>query len=245
MKVLILAAGYGTRLYPLIKDTPKPLLVVGNKPIIDHLLKKIERLPDLKEVIVVTNKKFFNLFEDWAQQYKTWKVRIGIINDGTLTPEERLGAMGDVHFVLQEKEINDDLLILGGDNLFDYPLDDFLAFARGKTPHAVIGLYDVKDKKKARNFGVVKLDAESKVISFEEKPQSPQSTLVGMCLYYLSKNSLAGVEDYFKSSKKLDTTGDFIQWLAGQKNVYGFTFQGRWYDIGSIESYKMAQEQFA
>ena len=245
MKALILAAGYGTRLSAIAKDTPKPLLKIANRPMIDHLLEKIKSLPGLDEVIVVTNSKFVSHFTKWAEQKKNnFPVPVAIVNDKSTCPEDRLGSVGDIHFVAEECALASDLLVLGGDNLFDYSLEDFLQFAVKNSPNATIGLYDIGEKERAKEFGVVGLDTQGRVASFHEKPASPLSSLVAMCFYYFPKKTLPFLEEYRRQSKNLDKAGDYIRWLVQAKGVYGFEFRGKWYDIGSVESYYEAQEKF-
>ncbi len=244
MKVLILAAGYGTRLASIATDTPKPLLLIANKPLINHIVEKLIELPKLNELIVVTNQKFHTHFENWAKQtQKNFPAPIRIVNDATTKPENRLGSVGDIDFVINKLKINDDLFVLGGDNLFDYHLKDFVAFAN-KNSALTVGLYDIHNVKDASMYGVVELGKDGKVQSFEEKPANPKSTLVSMCCYYFPKKTLAYLEQYKKSSGKMDKAGEYISWLAKEKEVYGFTFSGKWYDIGSIESYHEAQAKF-
>lgn len=243
MKVLILAAGYGTRLYALVKDVPKALLEINGKPLVDYILEKIAPLQGLKEIILVTNNKFYPLFRDWAKK-KRFPCPLDIVDDKTTTPQKRLGSIGDIDFVLQQKAIQDDLLVIGGDNLFDFALGPYIVFAKGKSPCVTIGLYDIQDLQEARKFGVVSLNTDHKIVGFEEKPQHPISTLIAMCCYYLPEKSLGFIREYLLESKKSDTSGDYIRWLHQQHDVYGFTFTGRWLDIGSIESYKEAQEKF-
>jgi len=244
MRALILAAGYGTRLYSLVKDTPKALLEINGKPLLNYILDKIAPLNDLAEVILVTNSKFYPVFQEWVPQQAAFPCPIKIIDDGTRTPEDRLGSIGDIEFALKQMQIEDDVLVIGSDNLFDYNVDEYIDFARTKSPSVSIGLYDVGDLKEARKFGVVALDGDYRIISFEEKPERPESALVAMCFYYLPKNSLSLVTDYLVESKKSDTAGDYIRWLHQKNSVYGFKFTGKWYDIGSVEAYKEAQERF-
>ena len=244
MKILILAAGYGTRLYPLITDTPKPLLEVAGRPLIDHLLARLEGVSGIKEILVVTNDKFQAHFTAWAKKLKA-PAPVTVINDGTTSPENRLGSVGDIRFVLDNFPVKDDLLVLGGDNLFDFSLKGYYDFARQKAPRVTIGLYDIGEKKEATQFGVVAIDGKGKVVSFEEKPQSPQSSLIAMCCYYFPQATLGYVAEYMAQTKKADKAGDYIRWLSEKKEVYGFKFQGKWYDIGSLESYQEAQTKFS
>ena len=245
MKALILAAGYGTRLYSLIQNTPKAFLKINGKPLIHYLLEKLNNLNDLSEVLVVTNNKFFVSFEDWAKQQDHFSFSIRIINDKTNSAEDRLGSIGDIQYVLQENGMNHDLLVMGSDNLFDYRLKDFISFSQKKSPGISIGVYDIGSLENAQLFGVVRIDQEDKVVSFEEKPENPQSSLVAMCLYYFPKDSLPLVEAYLKETKKSDRAGDYIRWMQGKKSVFGFKFIGKWYDIGSVESYREAEKNFS
>lgn len=244
MQVLILAAGYGTRLYPLTLNTPKPLLPIRSKPIVDYLLDKVKDVPDLSQVVVVTNDKFTPHFEAWAKQHKDFQGKIRIVNDGTKTNEDRLGSMGDIHLVIKELKLNEDLLVLGGDNLFDQDLKTFIQESQKRNGRASIGLFDIHDRQAASKFGVVALDEKNQISSFEEKPKQPKSSLIGMCVYYFPKQTLNKVETYLKEEQKSDTSGDYIKWLSEKEEVYGFTFQGKWYDIGSLEAYEDAQKSF-
>ncbi len=245
MKVLILAAGYGTRLYPIVRDTPKPLLEIQGSPLINYLVEKVKDIAGLSEILVVTNDKFFNDFTVWSKGFSGLKAKVTIVNDGTKTPEDRLGSIGDIDFVLKNQHINEDLFVLGGDNLFDYGLGDFVKFAQAQVPNVSIGLYDIHDQNAATRFGVVELCAESrKVLSFEEKPATPRSTLIAMCSYYFPKESLGLLHEYLNETHKADKAGEYIHWLVEKKEVYGFEFEGSWYDIGSVESLQEAQEKF-
>ena len=244
MKVLILAAGYGTRLYPLTKDKPKALLLLKDRPLINYLLDKVQGFEELSEVIVVSNERFYKNFKEWADAQTAYSKPIQIISDGTKTNDDRLGSIGDINFVLEKDNITEDLLVLGGDNIFDFDLNEYMVFAKAKSPQATIGLYDIKSMQEAKLFGVVALDLSGRVISFEEKPMNPESSLISMCLYYFPKESLHFIADYISQTKTADTAGGYIRWFAGEDTVYGFSFNGKWYDIGSIEAYQDAQENF-
>ena len=244
MKALILAAGYGTRLKALGANTPKALLKVGNKPLADHILDRLRPLDGLEEVLVVTNEKFYEAFREWSSSEDHADLAITIVNDGTRTPEDRLGSIGDIAFAIQHERVEDDLLVVGGDNLFDYNLQDFITFARQKAPAISLGLYDIHSLQEATKFGVVEVDGEGRVVSFEEKPARPKSSLVAMCFYYLPKASLGLIDEYLRETKVSDTAGDYIRWLHKNHHVYGFQFTGTWYDIGSLEAYQEAQQKF-
>jgi len=244
MKILVLAAGYGTRLYPLIKDTPKPLLEIAGKPIINYITDKVRDIPDLNEVIVVSNAKFYDQFLHWAEENKDFPQPITIINDGTTTPDDRLGSVGDICYVLQNHPFADDLLVVGGDNIFDYSLEEYIQFAKEKSPHVTIGTYDIGKKENATEFGVVEADEGGKIVSFEEKPTEPKSSLIAMCFYFFPKESLSLLNDYIQESGKTDKAGYYIHWLSENSTVFAYVFEGKWYDIGSIEAYQEAQELF-
>lgn len=242
MKVLILAAGYGTRLASVIKDTPKPLIPVNSRPLIDHIMLSLKGLSDLEEIVVVSNNKFYLQFQTWAALHK--EVSLRVLNDGTNCPEERLGSVGTINFAWGKENDLSDWLVIGGDNLFDQNVKDFMSFAASKSPAVTIGAYDIHDIEAATKFGVISLNDKDRVISFEEKPQHPRSSMITMCLYYFPKSTLGYLKEYLAVSKALDAAGSYIKWLAQNKDVYGFKFGGRWYDIGSIESLQEAQRYF-
>ena len=247
MKALILAAGYGTRLASIAANTPKPLLPVNGRPLMNYIVDKLPGLPGLNELLIVTNEKFHTNFEEWAKEMrKTFPVPIRIVNDGTTAAENRLGSVGDIEFAIKDCAISDDLFVLGGDNLFDYELKDYVTFASApqKRSAITIGLYDIKNLEEAPMYGVVQINAEGKLISFEEKPAQPKSTLISMCCYYIPKETLSYLDQYKKASGKMDKAGEYIGWVSKEKEVYGFKFTGKWYDIGSIESYNEAQAKF-
>jgi glucose-1-phosphate thymidylyltransferase len=244
MKALILAAGYATRLYPLTKLYPKPLLEVKGRPIINYIIDKLESVSDIDEIYIVTNSKFIRIFNKWLKSVKSGK-KITLVNDLTKNNQDRLGAIGDINFAVNKKKIRDDLLIIGGDNLFSGSLGGFLSASKNNRPAASIGLYKLRQKKDASRYGVVKLDSHKKVISFEEKPKKPKSNLVAMCLYYLPKNYLNLIKQYMQDKlRTADATGGYIAWLKNKVDVYGYAFGGSWFDIGDYKYLNAAKNGF-
>lgn len=245
MKALILAAGYATRLYPITKEFPKPLLPVADRPIIDYIIDKVAELEAIDEIFVITNSKFLSNFKGWVKNIKVPQ-RVTLIDDLTKSNSDKRGAIGDIHFAIENKSIHDDLLIIGGDNLFDSDLKGFLSFAEKKSPHPVIGAFDIKNTEEAKKYGVIKLDNKNQVVDFQEKPRVPRSTLIAMCLYYFSKEKLGLVKEYSEAkTDKHDATGFYIDWLRKKETVFGFIFGGRWYDIGHHKFYNKAKENFS
>ncbi len=242
MKALILAAGYATRLYPLTKDRPKSLLPIGNKPIIEHIVDNLERIESVNEIIVVSNQRFSHQFQDWLNGVSCVK-RIRLINDGTTSEENRLGAVGDMNFVINEYNIADDLLVIGGDNLLTGDLRGFLEFSELKRSSAV-GLYDIKNRRIAMKYGVVMLNGDNRLIDFSEKPKVPPSSLIAMCLYYFPKEKLHLISEYLKRNEAKDAIGHYISWLSRVEQVFGYIFDGIWYDIGDKLSYQRARQKF-
>ena len=238
MKALILAAGYGTRLYPYTKHFPKPLLKVKDRPIIDFLVDKLGKVEDLSSIVVVTNNRFFGHFKRWKEE-QPLKARIKLLNDHTESPEDKLGATGDMDLAFRSEGLSQDFLVLGGDNFFREPLEDFMDFARSHSPAISIGVFDVKNKKEASNFGVVVLDKKHRITDFQEKPAKPKSTLAAMCLYYFPKEKLRLVGKCLSGGEQcFDNVGAYIKWLADNEQVFAFTFKELWYDIGRIQTYE-------
>ncbi len=239
MKALILAAGYGTRLYPLTKDKPKPLLPVAGKPMVEHVLKKIEEIETIDEVYIVTNEKFAGHFREWKDTYAGRK-KIKIINDETISDEDKKGAIGDMRLVIEKEGINDDLLVVAGDNLFEFDLRDFIDFFRDKGTS--VGLYDFRDREAVKRYSIVEIDADKKVLNFQEKPSEPSTTLIAICLYLFPKGKLNLITEYLKEGNNPDAPGFYIAWLHRREPVYGFVFEGKWYDIGDLKCYEEANQ---
>ncbi|MBN1385507.1 nucleotidyltransferase family protein [Candidatus Woesearchaeota archaeon] len=238
LKAIILGAGYATRLYPLTLDTPKPLLDVGEKLMVEHIIERIVEMNQagriIEKIIIVTNSKFFPHFDAWNSGFDC-PIELAIIDDGTTCNEDRLGAIGDMDFVIKKEAIDDDALVIAGDNLFDFSLADMHSFFIKKQA-SVIAVYDMQDRSLlARKLGVVELDKDQRIIGFEEKPDNPKSSLASTACYMFSKDDMAELERCIAEHKKPDNTGDFVRYLSSKKPVYGYSFRGRWFDIGSKE----------
>ena len=240
IKAVILAAGYATRLYPLTLGIPKPLLkITSSRAVIDFIADSLADSGVVSDIYVVTNSKFAGEFAVWARAQKH-RSMITVLNDGTHSNEDRLGAIGDIDFAVRKKEITDDVLVVGGDNLFGKPFDAFLSFARQRAPYASLGLYDLQDKKKAGRFGIVSMDTWNRLTHFEEKPKHPRSTLAATCLYYFPAETLPLLKSYARDeTTSNDASGNYIRWLMERQEVYGFPLrQGHWFDIGHLDLYK-------
>lgn len=242
MKALILAAGYATRLFPLTLNKAKPLLMVGGKPIIEYIFDHIEDIEDLSEVYIVTNHKFYNDFVVWAKKFG-FKRPVMVVDDKTLSNDDRLGAIGDINFVLEKEKINDSLLIIAGDNLFDFDIKPFVEFGKNKKS-ACVGVYDLPNKSLLCKYGVLSLSGDLKVVEFQEKPAAPKGSMISMGLYYFPKEKLGDFRQYIKEGNRPDQPGNYISWLSKKEDVYGFAFKQNWYDIGDQVSLKEARQKF-
>lgn len=245
MNVLILAAGYATRLYPLTLTKAKPLLEVAGKPMLEWVIDNLAPVPDIDTIFIVTNNKFANDFQAWADGYRQRnpKRQFKIINDGSTDDSDKLGAIGDINLVLERESLgNRDLIVVAGDNLFSEPLTEFAAHARGSE--ATLATYDVGDLEAIKKYSAITTDAEGVITSFEEKPAEPKSTLTGIALYYFARATVPLFKTYIEEGNNPDQPGRFIQWLYTRKAVKTFQIKGTWFDIGSKETLEQANEIF-
>lgn len=239
MKALILAAGYATRLYPLTIDTPKALLEVGGRPLLDWICDKIDEVGPVDAIHVVTNHRFAETFEHWAGG------RPGVVihDDGTLSNDDRLGAIGDIAFVVNHSGIDDDLLVLAGDNLFAAGIEGFVAEGR-RHGAPVLAVHDVGDPELMLQYNTVEADADGRITYFEEKPVRARSTLAGIALYWYPRAALRLVQRYLDEGNNPDQPGRLIEWLYPRTPVYVWELQGDWYDIGTPEQLEQARAEF-
>jgi glucose-1-phosphate thymidylyltransferase len=233
MKCLILAAGYATRLYPLTENFPKPLLKVGEKTILDWLVDDIAAAGLVDEYVVISNHKFAHHFEEWAA---TRKEQISVVDDGTETNETRLGAVRDIQFAIDALKLDDDMLVIAGDNVLDFSLTHFIRYADSKQSSAIMRYFEPVEAK-LRKCGIVEIDSDDKIISMEEKPSEPKSHWCCPPFYYYTKADAQRIPQAIESGCGVDAPGSFIAWLATQTTVYAMEMPGSRYDIGNLESY--------
>lgn len=247
IKALILAAGYATRLYPVTKHIPKPLLPISGKPIIEYILDKIAVLDDVDEIFIVTNKKFYPHFEMWHKRVKAagaYDKDIKVINDNTIKDGAKLGAIGDIKFVIDKESVDDDLLVIGGDNLFEFNLTSFVDYFKSKDEN-VVALHDIRDKEIVKRMSVVELNPEDKLINFEEKPDDPQTTLIAICCYIYKKDALVRIDEYIEKGNNPDAPGYLVEWMYENDSMYGWVFSESWFDIGNIDQYDDANVKYS
>ncbi len=206
MKVILLCAGYATRLRPLTDNCPKPLLSLADRPMINYLMDQVEKAGNAERILVVSNAKFSDAFCKWKQDFYP-KDPIDILNDGSTTNDDRLGAIRDIAFVLAEKKISDDCLVLAADNFFDFELAEFVEAAQSHRPDPTIAVYDVLDLKLAKRYGLVEHDRNNRITAFFEKPENPNTTLASTGVYFFPKESLGLIDRYLKNNQNPDEPG--------------------------------------
>jgi glucose-1-phosphate thymidylyltransferase len=246
MKVILLAAGFATRLYPLTLAQPKPLLPVAGKPMVEHVLDNLAPVGGIDRVYIVTNAKFAGEFQEWSDRYRAAKSKLDftIVNDGSTDDTDKLGAIGDLHYVLKTQNVDDDLIVVAGDNLFSEKLTEFGKFIRGKNA-PVLAIYDVGHLEEIKKYNSVSTDADGRITFFEEKPRHPASTLTGIALYFYPKAAIPLIRQYIAEGNNPDQPGRLVQWLYPRVPFYTWRVPGIWYDIGSRETLEEASEIFA
>ena len=246
MKVIILAAGYATRLYPLTLTQPKPLLPVAGQPMVEYVLDNLAPIGGIDRIYVVTNNKFAGHFQKWSEHYRATKSKLNftIVNDGSTDDTNKLGAIGDINYVLTMENVDDDIMVVAGDNLFSKKLEGFGQFCREKNA-PVLALYDVGNLEEIKKYNSVTMDSAGKITFFEEKPKNPTSTLTGIALYYYPKQTIPLIRQYIAEGNNPDQPGRLIQWLYPRTPVYTWKVPGIWYDIGSKETLDEANKIFA
>lgn len=240
MKCLILAAGYATRLYPLTESFPKPLLKVGEKTILDWLIDDLRTADRIDEYIVISNHKYAPHFTAWADIHS---FPITVVDDGTSTNETRLGAVLDIRFAIDTLGLDDDLLIIAGDNLLDFSLSAFLRYAQDKGTSCAMRYYE-PDENKLRRFGISEIDGDERLLSLEEKPTQPKSHWCTPPFYFYTRADAARIREAIADGCGTDAPGSLVSWMCRHSVMHSMEMPGRRYDIGNPESYKTVQNTF-
>jgi len=240
MKCLILAAGYATRLYPLTENFPKPLLKVGEKTILDWLVDDIDTMGLVDEYVVISNHKYAPHFEKWAEE-KTQKITI--VDDGTSPNETRLGAVKDIQFAIDQLGLDDEMLVIAGDNVLDFSLTRFIRYAQEKKTTCVMRYYE-ESAAKLSKCGVAQIDENDLILSLEEKPAEPKSHWCTPPFYFYTKEDARLVKKGIEAGCGTDAPGSYIAWLSTQVPVHSMKMPGSRYDIGNLESYEQVQKNY-
>ena len=240
MKCLILAAGYATRLYPLTENFPKPLLSVGEKTILDWLVDDIDEAGLVDEYVVISNHKYAHHFYAWAARKLQ---KITVVDDGTSSNETRLGAVKDIQFAIDQLQLDDDILVIAGDNVLDFSLTKFIRYAKEKNTSCIMRYYEAQQKKLTK-CGVVEIDENDRILSMEEKPAQPKSNWCCPPFYYYTKEDARLVEKGIASGCGTDAPGSYVAWLCTQVPVHAMEMPGSRYDIGNLESYEKVQQEY-
>jgi glucose-1-phosphate thymidylyltransferase len=234
MKCILLCAGYATRLFPLTENFPKALLQVGSKALLDYILEEVNSIEEVDSIFLVTNDKYSSHFSKWAEKCNNIKP-ITVINDGTLTNDDRLGAIGDILYTIEKGNIDDDILIIAGDNLFTFKLNDFVSFYKTRQAPSVC-VREEKDINSLKRLGVAEVDSNMKIIGFEEKPAEPKSKYAVYAEYLYPKSVIPMFKQYIDEGNSNDAPGNFVAYLHKKLPTYAYAFSGECYDVGTHES---------
>lgn len=240
MKCIFLCAGYATRLFPLTENFPKALLKVGGRALLDYILDEVNSLDEVDEIFLVTNAKYTPHFEDWAKEKQNFKP-ITVINDGTYTNDDRLGAIGDINYTIEKCGINDDVLIIAGDNLFTFKLRDFVDFYKTKNAPSVC-VREESDINLLKRVGVAVLDENNQITNFEEKPAEPKSKYAVYAEYIYPKEVLPVFKKYLNEGNSNDAPGNFVAYLYKNMPTYAYAFTGECYDVGTHDALAQVNE---
>ncbi len=242
MECIVLAGGFARRLLPLTENTPKPLLPVGGRPILAYTTDKLKGLPGLGRVYITTNRRFWHHFRDFIDA-ECGDLQCELFIEDADSEGQKLGSVGALHHLVERAGLRGDCLVIGGDNLFDFPLGDLVALHRRHSA-SVVALHEVESREKARLYGIARLGPDGRVTELLEKPPDPPSTLASTACYLFTGDAMASLETYLREGNPPDAAGHFVAWLCRRLPVWGYPFKGLWFDIGSKESYAEADELF-
>ena len=243
MKCILLCAGYATRLFPLTENFPKALLEIGGRPILDYILDEVNTLKEVDEIYVITNDKYASHFENWANIKNNIKP-IKVFNDHTTNNDDRLGAIGDIAYTIDQANINDDMLIIAGDNLFKFKLQDFIDFYHTKNAPIVAGQVS-DDKALLSRLGVIEKDENNLIIGMEEKPAEPKGNVKSFGIYLYPKEIIPVIKNYLAEGNKPDAPGYLLDYLYKKQPVYVHCFNEKWYDVGTHETLAEVNKEYS
>ena len=233
MKAVVLAGGYATRLWPITRHRPKMFLPIGDGTVIDTIFEELEADERIDEVFVSTNEYFADEFRTFIDESDYEKPTLSV--EETVAEDEKFGVVGAMAQLIDREEVDDDLLIVAGDNLISFGLSNFIDYFEEKGAPSLVA-YDVGSREKAKSYGLVELEGD-RVVNFQEKPADPASTLVSIACYVYPADTLPLFDEYLSNDNNPDEPGWFVQWLQEREDVFAFTFDTAWYDIGTPESY--------
>lgn len=243
MKAIILAAGYATRLYPLTIDKPKALLPIGPKPILNYIVNEIETIPEIDQLIIVSNTKFYQNFVDWKKDFDT-RLNVTILDDKTTDDTNKLGAVGDISFAVDNLAIDDDLIIMAGDNIFTFRLKDYYDAYKACDKDMIL-VKEIEDREELKRMGNVIADDTGLVLDMVEKPADPQSNLAAFAAYIYKRDTVPMIKQYLSEGNNPDAPGFFPSWLCKRKPIMAYAFDGECYDIGTPKSYEEVNKIFS
>lgn len=241
MKCLILAAGYATRMYPLTENFPKPLLDVGGKPILDWLVDDVSINCGINDFVIISNHKFYEQFQAWASNKAT--LNITVIDDGSTDNDHRLGAVKDIEFAIDQLKINEDILVLAGDNVLDFSFSNFVSYAKQVNTTCIMRHYQPSIEK-LRKTGVIEIDENGLVLNMEEKPYEPKSNWAVPPFYFYKKEDINLIKEGIADGCNTDAPGSFIAWLVNKKPIHAYEMIGHRFDVGSIDTYEVFKKEY-
>lgn len=232
---MILAAGYATRMYPLNRKVHKALLPLGTETILGHMVDILNELPDCREILIVSNHRFIEDFQSWLDQYHG-RIPVCLLDDGTVDVSEAMGAIGDICYTIEQKNIDEDLLIVAGDTYFDFSLEGLVNLCR-KNGKDGMCVKKMEDRSLLSQMGVVLLDEDQTILNIEEKPAQPKSDLAMYAIYYYTRDTVKMFTQYRQEKNPMDAPGNFIVWLYTRKAIVTYAVEGQCHDIGTVEAY--------
>ena len=166
-----------------------------------------------------------------------------MVDDGTSSNETRLGAVKDIQFAIDKLGIDDEMLVIAGDNVLDFSLTKFVSYAKHKKASCIMRYYESVYSKLLK-CGVVSVDGDDKVLDMTEKSPTPATNWCCPPFYYYRKKDARLVAKGIESGCGTDAPGSYIAWLCTQSDVYAMEMPGRRYDIGNLESYEKVKREY-